>query len=223
MELDTTRKMGLVGVREVKPKAMVRLHLGSGAKRYHNWVNIDKFNPKAEVQADACDLPYDHNSVEAILTSHMVEHLFPQDFEKALLEWKRVLRPNGHLYIRCPNGEYYLRKWLNATDDERLNLNTGLRNGILGHHLGGEPNINRNLFTPSMLKRLVEKAGFQVKTCMLVPPRDVLSDIVLVGGGQPSPEETAGPDKDIWVSSVSTTTKEQSPKETGTTKLSMTK
>ena len=120
------------------------------------------------MRADAADLPYEGNSVEAIMSWHMIEHLAPKHFAAALKEWRRVLIPGGRLEIRCPNIECYLRLWL-AGDD-------GLRFGEGLHWLAGSPDkgdghLNRNFFTPGHLRRAVEGAGFIVERCTTHPTR----------------------------------------------------
>lgn len=54
--------------------------------------------------ADATQrLPYRDNSVAAIYTSHMLEHLEPQDALAALREFHRVLEPGGTLRVSVPD------------------------------------------------------------------------------------------------------------------------
>jgi SAM-dependent methyltransferase len=42
-------------------------------------------------------------SVDAIYSSHNIEHLYPHEVSIALAEFKRVLRPNGFVVITCPD------------------------------------------------------------------------------------------------------------------------
>jgi SAM-dependent methyltransferase len=48
-------------------------------------------------------LPLDDNSVDFVLSSHVIEHF--ADPIKALKEWYRVVKPGGHLYIVAPHKE----------------------------------------------------------------------------------------------------------------------
>lgn len=42
-------------------------------------------------------------SVDAIYSSHNIEHLFPHEVPKALSEFHRVLKPTGFVVITCPD------------------------------------------------------------------------------------------------------------------------
>ena len=42
-------------------------------------------------------------SVDAIFSSHNIEHLYPHEVEVALKEFLRVLKPNGFLVVTCPD------------------------------------------------------------------------------------------------------------------------
>jgi ubiquinone/menaquinone biosynthesis C-methylase UbiE len=42
-------------------------------------------------------------SVDAIFSSHNIEHLYPHEVPQALAEFKRVLSPDGFVVITCPD------------------------------------------------------------------------------------------------------------------------
>ncbi len=42
-------------------------------------------------------------SVDAIFSSHNIEHLYPHEVPQALAEFKRVLKPDGFVVITCPD------------------------------------------------------------------------------------------------------------------------
>ena len=142
----------------------LRLHIGCGTRRRKGYINID-ISPTADAAdliAPAHRLPYEDGTVDAIYTSHMIEHLPPHEFEAALAEWGRVLKPFGSLTIRCPNFELYVREWLEADYDYRWAW--GIRN-LLGWQDRGAGLLTRNGFSVRRLTDLLSAAGFQVLDC----------------------------------------------------------
>lgn len=142
--------------------AELKLHLGCGTLVLPGWVNID-LHTQADVRTDVTSLHmYAADSVDKIYTSHMIEHLHPFDLQKGLAEWLRVLKPAGILMVRCPYANFHLQRWLDATDEARYDLQTGLRNAILGHHKSYDQpgHIHQNLFSAGLLKIYLAEAGF---------------------------------------------------------------
>jgi predicted SAM-dependent methyltransferase len=95
----------------------VHLHLGCGPKYLPGFVNIDA-NPlrKIDIWLDVrCGLPFANQSVESIYSTHMIEHLYPDELEDLLRECARVLKPNAGLRLVVPN----LRSSVLAYQDNR--------------------------------------------------------------------------------------------------------
>jgi prepilin-type processing-associated H-X9-DG protein len=83
----------------------LHLHLGCGAKYLPGFVNVDA-NPlrKVDLWLDVrCGLPYRANSVSSIYSTHMIEHLYPDELERLLRECARALKPGGGLRIVVPS------------------------------------------------------------------------------------------------------------------------
>jgi SAM-dependent methyltransferase len=141
----------------------VKLHIGCGKRYLKGYINIDKYPvDTADLIAPAHQLPYEDGTVDEIYTSHMIEHLPPDEFAAALAEWYRVLKMNGTLTIRCPNFELYVREWLLADYDYRWGW--GIRN-LLGWQDRGGGMLNRNGFSVRRLTNLLTAAGFLVRAC----------------------------------------------------------
>lgn len=59
---------------------------------------------KPDIVGDMRDLSaFADNSVDAIFSSHNIEHLYPHDVLTALKEFCRVLKPEGFLLLSCPD------------------------------------------------------------------------------------------------------------------------
>lgn len=85
-----------------QPSDALCLSIGGGPGRSHPMLvnlNIGPF-PNVEVVADAHQLPYADNSVDAIFCEAVLEHL--NNPLKAVQEMNRVLRPGGEAFVATP-------------------------------------------------------------------------------------------------------------------------
>lgn len=85
----------------------IRLDLGAGDKKQAGWLSVDVRNEgrvRPDIQADITQrLPFDDNYADEIRAIHIVEHFWPWDLPKILVEWVRVLKPGAKLAIECPD------------------------------------------------------------------------------------------------------------------------
>lgn len=88
------------------------LNLGCGSETIDRpgWENID-LEPRAPrvIAADCLALPHQDESVDGVVTSHLLEHL--PDTGAALREWARVLRPGGELLVCVPDADLE-KEWI---------------------------------------------------------------------------------------------------------------
>jgi ubiquinone/menaquinone biosynthesis C-methylase UbiE len=92
------------------------LHVGCGPKRKDRttrgfntpeWQE-QRLDIDASVQPDIVGAMLDMSAladaaVDAVFSSHNIEHLYPHEVPLALAEFKRVLRPGGFVVITCPD------------------------------------------------------------------------------------------------------------------------
>ncbi len=92
------------------------LHIGCGTKNksrttpifaLSEWqeirLDIDE-NVKPDIVGTMTDMSgVAGESVDAIFSSHNIEHLYPHEVPQALSEFIRVLKPNGFAVITCPD------------------------------------------------------------------------------------------------------------------------
>jgi predicted SAM-dependent methyltransferase len=92
------------------------LHIGCGPKRKDQttqgfntpqWQEV-RLDIDASVNPDTTGTMTDMSgvadgSVDAVFSSHNIEHLYPHEVPKALAEFIRVLRPRGFLIVTCPD------------------------------------------------------------------------------------------------------------------------
>ena len=90
------------------------LHVGCGPKRkdrttagFAEWSEL-RFDIDESVQPDLVGTMTDMSSVstesvDAVFSSHNIEHLYPHEVPIALSEFLRVLKPHGFAVITCPD------------------------------------------------------------------------------------------------------------------------
>lgn len=92
------------------------LHIGCGPKRKNQttrgfntdaWTEL-RFDIDESVKPDLIGTMTEMSavageSVDAIFSSHNIEHLYPHDVPVALNEFLRVLKPDGFLVVTCPD------------------------------------------------------------------------------------------------------------------------
>ena len=92
------------------------LHVGCGPKRKDrttkgfnspDWSEI-RLDIDASVQPDVIGTMTDMSavasgSVDAVYSSHNIEHLYPHEVPLALAEFLRVLKPDGFFVVTCPD------------------------------------------------------------------------------------------------------------------------
>ena len=76
---------------------MVNLNLGAGSKKIDNYLNVDKFNtfnPDVIHDLEKFPYPFEENSVDNIILSHVLEHIGqnPDTFNLIMKELYRICK-----------------------------------------------------------------------------------------------------------------------------------
>jgi predicted SAM-dependent methyltransferase len=148
----------------------IRLHFGSGQTRLEGYINIDSVVSHAtDLVMDIMDLDLPANTVDEIYSSHMVEHLSSSEFNIALNNWLKVLKPGGLLTLRCPNFMYAVSCFSNTPEPECWKY----VNMIFGPTSQGPSpyNLHKNGFSARRLRSILEDHGFIVLKCEEVSNR----------------------------------------------------
>lgn len=134
----------------------IRLHLGCGNNILSDYINIDQFNPNAQISEDILNLTYNDNMVDEVYCSHVLEHFNRYEINRALDEWYRILKIDAVLNIEVPDFEYCLKRWLESDEVNRyafpFEAIFGSQDNPGQHHKFG--------FTKNKLKNLLYEAGF---------------------------------------------------------------
>jgi hypothetical protein len=91
------------------------LNLGCGSVFHPTWENVDIASsyPQVREYDISQNLPYADAEFDACYSSHVLEHLAPQEAEKFIAECYRILKPNGIIRVVVPDLESIAVNYLN--------------------------------------------------------------------------------------------------------------
>jgi predicted SAM-dependent methyltransferase len=150
----------------------VKVQLGPGKRNYlPGWINVDAnfLTAKADCIADFRHaLPFRDNSVDAIYSINVLEHIPDIDFH--FREMYRCLKPGGVIRVGGPSGDSHIKKflegdleWFSTFPDLRKSVGGRLSNYLMmrGEHL--------HILTESFLREISDNEGFRnFKVCSAV-------------------------------------------------------
>jgi predicted SAM-dependent methyltransferase len=141
------------------------LHLGSGNSRIEGFCNIDG-NPllQCDLVSGLEKLKLNSDSVDIIYASHVFEHIPRAGTTAVLKEWRRVLKPEGRLYLCVPDVEALFKIYLENLPHYDTEAGRSLVDVACGIAYGGQ--VDRYDFhfygySFATLKALLESAGFK--------------------------------------------------------------
>lgn len=140
-----------------------KLHLGCGNVYLEGWVNIDNYiggRRHKDLWLDVANgLPFKNSEIEAIFTSHTLEHFIIEDISRILEECHRVLRPSGFLRIAVPSMTMAMDAYFKGDgamfDTQGRTISRKFIDWILYH------NTHLTMFDFPFMRELLEDAGFQ--------------------------------------------------------------
>jgi len=141
-----------------------RLNWGCGNWPEPGWINSDiKDGPGIEVSCDILEgFPLEDGSIDYIASIHSLPEMSYPQLEPALVELRRVLRPDGVLRLSLPDLEKAIRAYLDNDMGYFLIPDDDVRS------LGGKMVVqltwygySRSMFTFDYIEELLYRAGFQ--------------------------------------------------------------
>ena len=82
----------------------MNLNIGCGGRRIEGYTGVDAVpRPAADIVAPANKIPLPDASVDRIFACHLWEHFYRWECDGVITEWKRLLKPGGHLALELPN------------------------------------------------------------------------------------------------------------------------
>ena len=133
----------------------LRLNLGCRTTRIDGFLNVDLYEgDNVDVKSDVSKLPFDEGSVGVIYASHILEHFSHTKTLAVLREWRRVLTPDGKLYVAVPDFDAMVKLYL------KVGLSLFVRNTLYGDQ-GYELAYHYTAFTFATLAAACVDAGFR--------------------------------------------------------------
>ena len=85
----------------------VRLHIGCGSRLFDEYINIDgdymSGTPGVVIHDITVPFPLPDNSVDEILSVHVIEHIMRDRVPGIMQEWLRILKPGGFVAVEWPD------------------------------------------------------------------------------------------------------------------------
>jgi 2-polyprenyl-3-methyl-5-hydroxy-6-metoxy-1,4-benzoquinol methylase len=134
-------------------------------------------------QADAKKLPFADASFDRVLLFDVVEHLYPWELHEALLEARRVLKPDGRLIIHTAPNVWYDRYAYPVVRMFRTALGQGAQYPKDPRQFLVDVNQHVHVNEQSILSmhRVLHQAGFSGKVWLESPPQNRAENGVMAG------------------------------------------
>ena len=118
---------------KINQKLPVRLHLGCGSVKMEGYLNVDgdymSHDPEVTIQDITKPFPILNNTVDEILTVHVIEHISRQHIPPMFKEFYRICKIGGSVAIEWPDLLKMCQEVVNNPDcfwthDKRLTKRT---------------------------------------------------------------------------------------------------
>ena len=132
----------------------MKLDIGSGPKPIEGYTAVDLFaESEGVIKAPMWALPFEDGTIEAINSSHSLEHIPKKQVVPTLQEFYRVLEDYGVLDIEVPSLVWCCEKWLeHQSNDWWMDIIFGNQDDSGQFHMTG--------FTVQILSSYLYEAGF---------------------------------------------------------------
>lgn len=144
----------------------MKIDIGCGKKKREGYIGCDvRPIPGVDVVCLSTQLPFENGSIDEVYSRHIVEHFSFREFLNVLVEWNRVLKMGGEIYIICPNLLWHAQQILNGSHESVYDKRRGHndRYWALGSLFGwqqDEYDIHKFGYYFELLKDVLEGAGF---------------------------------------------------------------
>lgn len=139
----------------------VRLNIGSGNYYWPGFINCDAHSENSNLRADCKKLPFDADYADEIHAIHFIEHIGRLEVNNMLMDWARVLKPGGKIFIEVP----CLNKISKMIIDGEKNIRMTTL-GIYGDPMDKNPAMMHQWgYTVEELSDLLLQCGYKDVSC----------------------------------------------------------
>lgn len=142
-------------------------------------LSFNEANKRTKMLVHDCrkKLKFKDNSVDHILCSHFLEHVFSDEMKNILIDFHRALKSGGTLHVIVPDISHFINKYIYESKEKKLSDSAADRliDGILLSNinrpsirfqvlelLGGFGLNHRWMYDYKSMKKYIEKTGFKI-------------------------------------------------------------
>lgn len=150
--------------------AETKLHLGCGSRKISGWLNVDIQGSDYDIDLAGGYLPWKSAVFDQVVSQHFIEHLELRSQLLPLLEeLRRVLKPQGEIWLSCPDIEKACRSYIShgmadLFEDRRTRFPSYSLEDVPTCHmindLFHQRGEHKNLFDFELLAWMLDKAEF---------------------------------------------------------------
>lgn len=173
LEYERPEQQPPISLAPSSPDGLIKLNLGSFLDMfYYGWLNIDILDLKQFSEAQAYifqqhdltkGLPVEDNSVDIIMSNHLIEHLTREEGNALLKECYRGMKPGGIIRTSVPDTFLIVKKYIDGNIWDYKYINVGVERAkdeseafhsllLAGH---------ATVYDKDSLSKLLERIGFK--------------------------------------------------------------
>lgn len=142
------------------------MNVGAGPHARADFFNLDyDYHPGIDLFWDLTKpLPMTNNIIGGVFTEHCLEHLPFETTQRALKEFHRVMLPGATIRISVPDGELYVRSYVDAREmpfGEVERINSPHWTPMQSINMAFYGHGHRFIYDYATLQRCLEKSGFK--------------------------------------------------------------
>jgi predicted SAM-dependent methyltransferase len=139
----------------------IKLNIGCNKNLLPGWINIDMIDYPGVIKHDLRErLPYANNTIEFVVSEHLIEHLTREEALRLLRDIYRCLQSGGVCRTSTPDLDILVKNYIDNNIHAYDNVGFTPRNRCEMMNIGMRGWEHKYLYNKEDLKLLFEEAGF---------------------------------------------------------------